>query len=112
MARLNYMTTKGVERVSSASPDSRSPARQSNNYVGNGLNPNASNPSADFNSRFGDEGGPSNQKTFNQMHSPILKAGEQDDVVNRDASPRVNLDPIVNASRQRQHDQQIAELQQ
>jgi len=109
MARLNYMTTKGVERNSSASPDARSPARQSNNFVGDGLNPNGSNPSADFDSRFGDEAGPSNQKTFNQMHSPILKAGDQDEVFNRNASPRVDLDRMVNASRQRQRDQQMAE---
>ena len=39
MVRSNYQTTKGAERVNSASPDSRSPRINKQNYVGSGLKP-------------------------------------------------------------------------
>ena len=89
------MTTKGVERVNSASPDSRSPARQSQNFVGQGLNPTASNPSGtDINSKILSDP-PS--RTFMEQNSPIH--ARQGDDMERDTSPRVDLEPLANASR-------------
>ena len=45
MVRSNYATTKGVERVNSASPDTRSPRINKQNYVGSGLKPSSNNGS-------------------------------------------------------------------
>ena len=112
MARQNYVTTKGLgERVNSASPNSRSPARrsQNNNFMGEGLNPlaTASNPSGtEIDSRILDD--PVAPRTFQEQNSPFHKAnlssnlGENDtEDINRDTSPRVDLNQLAHANRQR-----------
>ena len=107
MQRQNYATIKGMERVSSAADARDSPDRKSQNFVGGGLMPEGSivDGSMEMSER---DSAPLGGQTFQEKHSPIHKAmrGDASDAVvginvDGDKSPRVDLDPLARASRQR-----------
>ena len=95
--RSIYQTMASVQRLNSASPMSRSPKPQQQNYVGmHLLAPSASGmTNSDY---YGEK----DFKTFQEQHSPIHKA-KQERAASRasNTSPRVDLDELVRASQTR-----------
>lgn len=101
MIRTQYSTTKG-DRINSASPDARHPARQSNNFV----NENSVRGAHDS-QEWGMDDPAKKRLTFNEMHSPIVKAASKRSL--EGASPRVDLNPMVRASHSRREEARIVE---
>ena len=106
MIRQNYQTVKGKERVASASPSTRSPVRNQN-FMGGGLA--ATSGGDKTGSIIDDESNilVDNEKpTYMDLANPMLQEAMrlEDD---GDVSPRINLEPLANASRQRKRDEEI-----
>ena len=114
MVRTTFNTMQGMDRVSSASPDSRHPNRKSQNFVNAGglRNSNSNVTSTEMNSATQMNGLSQQEsmmmpnKTFQEQHSPIHKAMELGDRANLDTSPKVGLEEILRASQNRRFEEE------
>ena len=104
MVRQNYSTVKGsAERVNSASPDARQPPSVSQNFLGGDITQPSPHGGRDSQEYLMDD--PARKRlTFNEMHSPIVKAASRRSLENETVSPRVDLDPMVRASQSRRQE--------